>query len=143
MHRITARSQQLLTLLPAVGLLLAACSSSGTGSTPSATVGATPSASASGSQAASGGEATVSLSGFKFDPATLTVKVGTKVTFSNKDGATHTVTQGQDGKKADAAKFDEEVKAGASTTITFDTAGTVHVTCLIHPTMNLTVTVGG
>jgi plastocyanin len=143
MHRISPPSHQLLTLLPAVGLLLAACSSSGTGSTPSATSSATATASASGSQAASSGEATVSLSGFKFDPATLTVKVGTKVTFTNKDGATHTVTEGQDGKKADAAKFDEEVKAGASTTITFDTAGTVHVTCLIHPTMNLTVTVEG
>ncbi|MDQ2940669.1 MAG: plastocyanin/azurin family copper-binding protein [Chloroflexota bacterium] len=141
MHRINPRPHQLLTLLACGALLLAGCSSSGTGSTPSAAASA--SASASGSQAASSGEATVKLSGFKFDPATLTVKVGTKVTFTNKDGATHTVTEGQDGKKADGARFDEEVKAGESDVITFDKAGTVHVTCLIHPTMNLTVTVEG
>ena len=135
MHRITTRPHILLTLLAGVGVLLASCSSSGTGATATAT------ATAGATQAASGGEASVNMVGFKFDPTTLTVKVGTKVTFKNGDGATHNVAEGQDGKKADGAKFDEEVKAGASTVITFDQAGTVHVTCLIHPTMNMTVTV--
>lgn len=138
MHRITTQPHVLLTVLAGVGILLAACSSSGTGATATATAAAT--ATASESQAASSGEATVNMVGFKFDPTALTVKVGTKVTFKNSDGATHDVAEGQDGKKADGAKFDEEVKAGSSTTITFDTAGTVHVTCLIHPTMNMTVT---
>lgn len=141
MHRMTTRPHQLLTLLAGVGLLLAACSSSGTGAT--STASASPAATASASQAASGGEATVTMVGFKFDPTTLSVQAGTKVTFTNNDGATHDVAEGQDGKKADGAKFDEEVKPGASTTITFDQAGTVHVTCLIHPTMNMTVTVEG
>jgi plastocyanin len=140
MHRIRPQPHP-LTLLLGVAVLLAGCSGSGTSST--ATTAATASVAASQSQAASGGEATVNMVGFKFDPTTLTVKLGTKVTFTNSDGATHNVAEGQDGKKADAAKFDEEVKAGASTTITFDQAGTVHVTCLIHPTMNMTVTVGG
>jgi plastocyanin len=135
MHRISTQPHVLLTLA-GIGILLAACSSSGTGAAT-----ATATATASESQAASGGEATVNMAGFKFDPTALTVKVGTKVTFKNSDAATHDVAEGQDGKKADGAKFDEEVKAGSSTTITFDTAGTVHVTCLIHPTMNLTVTV--
>jgi len=135
MHPISTRPHILLTLLAGVGILLAACSSSGTGATATAT------ATASESQAASGGEATVNMVGFKFDPTALTVKVGTRVTFKNGDGATHNVAEGQDGKKADGAKFDEQVKAGSSTTITFDAAGTVHVTCLIHPTMNMTVTV--
>jgi plastocyanin len=139
-HRITPRPHQ-LTLLVGVALLLAACSSSGTSSTSTAT--ATASVAASEAQAASGGEATVTMAGFKFDPAELTVKVGTKVTFTNKDGAIHNVAEGQDGKKTDGARFDEAVPPGASTTITFDQAGTVHVTCLIHPTMNLPVTVGG
>jgi plastocyanin len=138
MHQISTRPHFLLTLA-GVGILLAACSNSGTGAAATATAAATPTAGES--QAASGGEASVNMVGFKFDPATLTVKVGTKVTFKNSDGATHNVAEGQDGKKADGAKFDEEVKPGASTTITFDTAGTVHVTCLIHPTMNMTVTV--
>jgi plastocyanin len=135
MHRINTRPHILPALLAGVGILLAACSSSGTGASATAT------ATAGQSQAAAGGEATVNMVGFKFDPTALTVKVGTKVTFTNGDGATHNVAEGQDGKKADGAKFDEEVKPGASTTITFGQAGTVHVTCLIHPTMNMTVTV--
>jgi plastocyanin len=129
-----------LTPLVGVALLLAACSGSGTGAT--ATTTATASVAASQSQAAGGGTATVNLVGFKFDPTELTVKVGTKVTFTNSDSALHDVAEGQDGKKVEGARFEEDVPPGASTTITFDQAGTVHVTCLIHPTMNLTVTVG-
>lgn len=143
MHRITPRPQQALTLLAGVAILLAACSNSGTAATPTASATATVSAAASESQAASGGEATVNMVGFKFDPTELTVKVGTKVTFTNSDSAIHDVAEGQDGKKVDGAHFDEDVQPGASATITFDQAGTVHVTCLIHPTMNLTVTVEG
>ena len=139
MHRIRPRPHP-LTLLVGVAVLLAGCSGSGTSST--ATTAATASVAASQSQAASGGEATVTMVGFKFDPAALTVKVGTKVTFVNKDSALHEVAEGQDGKKADGARFDESVAPGASTIITFDQAGTVKVTCRIHPTMNMTVTVG-
>ncbi len=141
MQRTNSRPH-LLMPLAGLAILLAACSSSGTGAAATATATASASASASAS-AASSGAATVSMVGFKFDPAVLTVKTGTKVTFTNNDSALHDVAEGQDGKKADAAHFDEDVKPGASTTIAFDTAGTVHVTCLIHPTMNLTVTVGG
>jgi len=142
MQRITPRPQQALTLLAGIAILLAACSNSGAAATPTASASASVSAAASESQAASGGEATVNMVGFKFDPTELTVKVGTKVTFTNGDGAIHDVAEGQDGKKVDGAHFDEDVQPGASATITFDQAGTVHVTCLIHPTMNLTVTVG-
>ena len=138
MHRIRPRPHP-LTLLVGVALLLAGCSGTGTSSTATT---ATASVAASQSQPASGGEATVNMAGFKFDPAALTVKVGTKVTFVNKDSALHEVAEGQDGKKADGARFDESVAPGASTIITFDQAGTVKVTCRIHPTMNMTVTVG-
>lgn len=143
MQRITSRPHQLLTPLVGMALLLAACSSSGTGAAATATATASASASASASQPASGGAATVKMVGFQFDPAALTVKAGSTVTFTNNDSALHEVAEGENGKKADPPRFDESVKPGASTTVTFDTAGTVHVTCLIHPTMNLTVTVGG
>ncbi len=139
MLRTNSRPRQLVIPLAGIALLLAACSSSGTGVAATATATAI----ASASQPASSGAAAVKMVGFQFDPAVLTVKTGTKVTFTNNDSALHDVAEGQNGKKADAAHFDEDVKPGASTTITFDTAGTVHVTCLIHPTMNLTVTVGG
>jgi plastocyanin len=117
---------------------LAACS---TNSGASATQTATSSASAaSQSQAASGGQV-VKLSGFKFDPATLTIAVGTKVTFQNMDSADHTVTNGKDGQPESSPLFDQSVPQGASFEFTFDKAGTFNVTCKIHHSMNMTITV--
>jgi plastocyanin len=126
-------------------LLLAACSG---GTTPTPTTAAatqsaaaaTASAAASGSGVA-GGEMTVSLQNFAFSPTTLTVPVGSTVTFTNNDGTKHTASQGKDGQKADGALFDLQLDPGASDTFTFDTAGTYDVTCTIHSQMNMTITV--
>jgi plastocyanin len=84
---------------------------------------------------------TAALSGLAFQPATLQVKAGTQVAYQNKDQTAHTVTNGENGVAAAGAAFDREVAAGATVTITFDKAGTVKVTCKIHPTMNQTVEV--
>jgi plastocyanin len=81
------------------------------------------------------------LMDFAFEPTTLTVPVGATVTFVNMDPTEHTVTNGKDGKAVDNPAFDEKVKSGESVTVTFDKAGTFDVTCTIHPTMNMTVTV--
>jgi plastocyanin len=78
--------------------------------------------------------------GFDF-PDDITVSAGTTVTFINHDGGAHTVTEGTDGVASPDAAFDEEVAAGASAEIVFDEPGTYQVTCLIHPTMNMVVTV--
>jgi plastocyanin len=147
-HRLPARHMLISAVLT---VALAACSS-GAGSTPSSTAASTPSVSASQSAAdsqsaaasasqAGTAENTVMLMGFAFEPTTLTVPAGTTVTFVNMDPTEHTVTNGKDGTKADAAKFDEKVDSGASVEITFDTPGTFDVTCTIHPSMNMTVTV--
>jgi plastocyanin len=61
----------------------------------------------------------------------------------NNDGAAHTVTEGSDGTAADGARFDEQVANGAEVTVTFDEAGTYEITCTLHPSMNMTVTVEG
>jgi plastocyanin len=131
----------------ALTLALVACSSGAT-TTPSATQATATqstaaSAGASTADGAGGGssDTTVMLMSFAFDPTTLTVPVGTTVTFVNMDPTEHTVTNGKDGKAADNAAFDEKVNAGESVTVTFDTAGTFVVTCTIHPSMNMTVTV--
>ena len=84
---------------------------------------------------------TVTLQNFAFSPTTLTVPVGSTVTFENKDATEHTATNGKDGEKADGALFDIKLATAASDTFTFDKAGTYDVTCLIHPTMNMTITV--
>jgi plastocyanin len=110
-------------------VILAACSSTGGAST-----------AASQSAAASGGSV-VKLSGLAFDPTTLSVPVGSKVTFRNMDGVAHTVTNGKDGKPGTNPLFDQAVPAGTTFDFTFTTAGTFTVTCKIHNFMNLTVTV--
>jgi plastocyanin len=126
----------------AVGLLvtiLVACSSA-TSASPSASASASASAAAGGSGAAASGQ-TVTLKNFAFSPTTLTVPAGTTVTFKNEDPTEHTVTNGKDGKAAADAKFDEKLPTGQSVTVTFDTPGTYDVTCTIHSSMNMTVTV--
>ena len=97
-------------------------------------------ASAPASPAASAApEKTVTIKGFAFSPATLTITKGTKVTFTNMDSATHTVTSGANRTKD--GKIDEQLAGGLETTITFDTPGTFEIFCQIHSSMKLTVTV--
>jgi plastocyanin len=131
-----------VTSLLSLVLVLAACSSN---STTSATQGATSSSSTAGGSAsesasASGGQV-VKLSGLKFDPATLTISVGTKVTFQNLDNVDHTVTNGKDGAPETNSLFDQSVPQGASFEFTFTKAGSVNVTCKVHKFMNMTITV--
>jgi plastocyanin len=74
---------------------------------------------------ASGNEIHIPIQNFAFgDP--VTVKVGTKVTWTNLDAAQHTVT-------ADDKSFDSGVLAkGQSFSFTFTKAGTVSYYCAIH-----------
>ena len=118
----------LLSLLATLVLVLAACSA------------ATPSSDAGGGGGDGGdtGE-TVSLAGRTFTPSSLTIPVGTTVTFTDTTG--HTVTEGTDGQPVDNPIVDEA--GGADIVVSFDEAGTFHITCKIHPSMNMTITVEG
>lgn len=128
----------------ASGGSLAPSTSPGTspGTSPSAAASAAGSASAQAqpSAAASGAATTVEIANLQFGPD-LTVAAGTAVTFMNKDTVPHTATEGSNGVKAVDARFDLQLPIGASQSYTFFQAGTVKVTCTIHPTMNMTVTV--
>jgi len=126
-HRIPSSRPSILIAALAIGALLAACSANN----PS---GGSQSAGASGSNV-------VTLSGLAFSPTSLTVKAGSTVTFQNKDTVDHTVTNGKDGKPDANAAFDKSLPAGQSVDITFSNAGTFNVTCKIHSSMNMTVTV--
>jgi plastocyanin len=128
MHLAARRTFSVRPMLFAAALtfVLAACTSNTSSSVQSA--------------GASGGSV-VNLSGLAFSPTSLTVKMGTTVTFQNKDTVDHTVTNGKDGKPDANAAFDKSLPAGQSVVITFDKAGTFNVTCKIHSTMNMTVTV--
>lgn len=131
------------SMWPLLVLVVAACAgpaaSSPAPATASATAPATSGATASSSAAATA--QTVELSGLSFQPATLQVRTGTQVQYVNKDSVGHTVTNGQNGVPAPQPAFDQSVAPGATVTITFDKAGTVNVTCKIHPSMHQTVEV--
>ncbi|HSX48724.1 MAG TPA: cupredoxin family copper-binding protein [Candidatus Saccharimonadales bacterium] len=77
----------------------------------------------------------ITISNFSFSPATITVKVGDKVTITNNDSAPHTVT-------ADDGSFDSgTIQPGATGTVTLSKAGTFAYHCSIHPSMKGTVVV--
>ena len=106
-----------------------------------ALVACTSSPSSSAQSSSGSGGKTVTLSGLAFSPTSLTVAVGTSITFKNNDTVDHTVTNGKDGKPDANAAFDKALPTGQSVDITFDKAGTFNVTCKIHSSMNMTVTV--
>ncbi len=73
---------------------------------------------------------TVDIYGMTFKPATLTVKAGTKITWTNSDGYAHTVTAD------DGSTFSSGNLAGGSTfNFTPASAGTFNYHCNIHPGM--------
>lgn len=102
--------------------------------------GASASAEASASPGASGAVTMVEILNTEFGPD-ITVPVGTTVTWMNGDTFAHTATEGSDGVAASDALFDLQLAAGTSDSFTFTEAGTYEVTCTLHATMNMTVTV--
>lgn len=83
----------------------------------------------------------VRMSSFLFVPATLAIAPGTTVTFVNLDPVEHTATEGRDGLAATRPAFDLRIPIGQSRAFTFTQARTYLVTCLIHPSMNMTIIV--
>lgn len=78
---------------------------------------------------------TVKISNYSFNPATLTVKGGDTVTWTNEDGVNHNVV-------ADDKSFDTGViEPGKTGSVTFSKAGTFAYHCSIHPTMKATIVV--
>jgi plastocyanin len=77
----------------------------------------------------------IDISDFKFDPETVSVKTGTKVTWTNSDDAAHTAT-------ADDSSFDTgDLDKGDSASVTFDKPGTFTYYCRFHAFMKATVEV--
>lgn len=70
---------------------------------------------------------TITIQNFAFNPGTLTVKQGTKVTWTNQDSATHTV-------KSDTFNSGD-IKQGDKFEFTFNNKGSFEYRCSIHPSM--------
>ncbi|OBI24426.1 amidase [Mycobacterium sp. E1386] len=128
---MTLRKHSAVALAAAV--LLAGCSASrpatGSGSGTSMPMGSVtaPAAPVSGNQ--------VTIDGFAFAPATLTVPVGTTVTWTNRDEEPHTVAA------SDGSFHSPGMGTGATFTHTFSEAGTFDYVCSIHPMMRGSVVV--
>jgi plastocyanin len=73
--------------------------------------------------------AEVRIDNFSFVPPTLTVAVGTTVTWTNRDDIPHTVVSTDGVFKSKVRDTDEQF------TYTFDKAGTYSYYCSIHPKM--------
>jgi amicyanin len=98
--------------------------------TPSPTDGAAPTIAATPVAANA-----VNIDNFAFVPATVTVKAGSTVTWTNKDEDPHTVV-------ADGGAFrSEALGSGGTYSFTFPTAGTFDYVCSIHPFMRGNVVV--
>ena len=75
------------------------------------------------------------IQGMAFTPASITVKAGTTIKWTNKDAINHTVT-------ADDGSFDSGILAGNGTfSHTFASAGSFGYHCKIHSYMTATVIV--
>lgn len=73
--------------------------------------------------------ATVTIKDFAFSPETLTVSIGTTVTWTNEDSVSHIVG-------SRTMVFTSDLLAhGKSYSFTFNDAGTFEYYCTIHPTM--------
>jgi plastocyanin len=99
----------------------------------------TSAAPATSAPAAGGATATNEMSGFAFAKASLDVAKGTTVTWTNKDGTTHTVSSGTPPTKD--GKFDGQVAPGGTFSVTFNDVGTFKYFCAIHNSMTGTITV--
>ena len=114
-----------LTLLAVVGTLAAGCGGGGSSS------GGGGSTSTGGGQ---GGGNAVTIDNLAFSPATLNLKTGQQVTWTNQQDIAHTVT-------ADGGAFDHQMPPGATFSFTFDKAGSFPYHCTIHRSMTATIQV--
>ncbi len=134
-----------LPVLVAVGAwLLTGCGGAPAGG--SATVGGeqvptsgTPAPSASSGDRSGRGKAQVVMQNIEFSPASITVKKGETVRWTNRDSVAHTVTA-DSGARFDSANLNARGVYEYTTTH----AGTIHYYCRIHgKQMSGTITVTG
>lgn len=132
---IFARPVVLLAALAAIAMLaLAACGS------PSNAYGGGGAKASPSAGAVSGGSTTsrVSIQNFSFAPSTITVPVGTTVTWTNNDTTQHDVTSanGPGTNASTTSTFASGPMAQGDTfSYTFKKAGTYYYECSIHAAM--------
>ena len=110
-------------------LILAACSSS----SPSEAPGSQGAA----SQPAASQPTSVALTGLAFSVSEITVPVGS-LTFINGDGVPHILAEGEDGTEVSQPRVQKvSINGGSEGDLVFTVAGDYHITCTVHPLMNM------
>lgn len=85
---------------------------------------------------------TVSIEGFAFSPEEITIKKGTKVTWTNKDAAAHQIAANPHPLHTSLPELTSPILAqGESYSFTFQKTGTIGYHCHLHPSMRGTITV--
>jgi plastocyanin len=122
----------------AAGLVLAACSSSG-GSSGAYGGGSSPTGGGASTGGGIGSPMVLTISGFAFQPDTLTASAGEKVTIAitNKDSVTHSFT-------LDDGSLSKDIQPGQTldVTLTWPSSGSLGFHCRFHPSMTGTLKVG-
>jgi len=77
----------------------------------------------------------ITIQNFGFSPASITVKKGDTVIWTNKDSASHTVTGNNGGPSSPT------LSTNGTYSYTFNSAGTFAYHCTIHPSMTAAVVV--
>jgi plastocyanin len=114
-------------------LVVAALGCSGSIGTESSTSGGAASArpSKSGEQRPAEAAKQIAIDNFTFDPPTLTIPIGTKVTWVNRDDVPHTATSTAKPKHFESGTLDTDDKFSH----VFTVAGTYEYFCAVHPKM--------
>jgi plastocyanin len=103
-----------------------------------------------GGSSASGGANELDMGAASFTQTSITLSSGQALHMvdSQDSGGTHNLCIGQNGTcdansngPSDLAKPGMMFSPGTTKDVTFSAAGTYHITCTIHPSMNVTVTV--
>ena len=79
----------------------------------------------------------VDISGFAFNPSTITILKDTTITWNNNDGVAHTVTSTSGPVAFDSGTF----STGGTFSFKFSSVGTYEYHCSIHPSMTGTIVV--
>src|SRR3989338_3037331 len=96
----------------------------------------TPTSSTSAVETPTSSNVTVNIKNFVFDPATISVKPGTRITWVNNDSVPHTVTF-----DSGSLLNSGTLAPGQSFSFSFSSATSVNYHCALHPAMKGTVIV--
>ena|SRR5579872_706391 len=112
-------------------MLAGGCSREMHSSPPAAHSATPPAPKEEGASTMTAAEQTIHIDNFTFDPAEVTVKVGTKVTWVNRDDVPHTATSTAKPKAFDSKALDTDQQFS----FVFEKPGTYDYFCAVHPKM--------